>query len=177
MPETVTGFGMAFGGQVDMDFTPTIGLITNIQFYDNRSGSTSKIVSGTLNGVTLQNAEEEQATSLAYFMIEPLFKLSIPQSNFYFVGGPVVGFNIEASSTYTVTHQQLQQPYEVKTTLQNMLVRFGLKAGAGYDISLSNLVDLTPQFNFEFGITNTQSNLTAKILTFQVMVGAKFKVL
>ena len=178
LPETVTGFGMVFGGQVDMNFTPNIGLITNIQFYDNRSGSTSKFINAQLqNGTVLQNVEEEQASSLAYFMIEPLFKLSIPRSGFYFVGGPVVGFNIEASSTTTYTHQQLTQPQEFKTTLQNMLVRFGIKAGAGYDINLSNLVDLTPQFNFEFGITNTQSNFSARILTFQVLVGAKFKVL
>ena len=58
-----------------------------------------------------------------------------------------------------------------------MNVRFGIKAGAGYDIKLSNLVDLTPQFNFEYGITNVRSNVSSKLLTFQVMVGAKFKVL
>lgn len=178
LPQTATGFGMLFGAQVDMNFTPTIGLITNIQFYDNRSGSYTRILSGTLpNGTQLQNAEVEDGTSLAYFMIEPLFKLSIPQSGFYFVAGPMVGFNIEASSTQTITHQQLTQPIESKVTLQNMLVRFGIKTGAGYDINLSSLVDLTPQFNFEYGITNTQSNFTAKILTFQLIVGAKFRVL
>ena len=90
----------------------------------------------------------------------------------------MIGFNIEASRTQTFSNQQyFAQPVVNKSTLKEMLVRFGIKVGAGYDISLSNLVDLTPQFNFEFGITNTQSNLSARILTFQLMVGAKFKVL
>ncbi len=178
LDETVTGLGLVIGGQVDMNFTPMIGLLTNVQFYDNRSGSSS--TEGTIqNGTsyTLTNS-----TSLAYFMIEPLFKLSIPQSGFYFVMGPMVGFNIEASFEQKITSQNNDVTFQGGGTkftqsLKNTLVRFGLKTGAGFDINLSRLVDLTPQINFEYGLTNVQSDFSSRILTFQALVTAKFRVL
>ena len=175
--ETPTGIGMLIGGQLDMNFSPMIGIITNLQFYDNRSGSSN--TDGTTQGVnyTLTNS-----SSLAYFMIEPLFKLSIPRSGFYFVMGPMIGFNIEGSTELSLSSANNQISFQgggttIKQSMKDTLVRFGLKFGAGYDIMLSSLIDLTPQFNFEYGLTNIQSNVSARILTFQLMVGAKFKVL
>ena len=180
LQQTPTGFGFVFGGQVDMNFTPMIGLIANLQFYDNRSGSYS-------HDGTIQNGSpytETIGTSIAYFMVEPLFKLAIPRSGFYFVMGPMMGFNIEGSQENSVTSPNndvfyggIQGQTTQKFTLQNMNVRFGIKFGSGYDITLSRLIDLTPQFNFEYGITNVRSNVSSKILTFQVLVGCKFKVL
>jgi hypothetical protein len=177
LEETPTGFGFIFGGQVDMNFSPMIGLITNIQFYDNRSGSSS--TEGTVQGL---NYTLENSTSLAYFMIEPLFKLSIPRSGFYFVTGPMIGFNIEGSNELSISSQNGGVTFQdgstkSKSTIRDTNVRFGIKFGSGYDIYLSRLIDLTPQFNFEYGLTNVQSNVSAKILTFQVLVGCKFKVL
>ena len=40
--ESGSGFGLVVGGSVDMQFTQTIGMIANLQFYDNRSGSISQ---------------------------------------------------------------------------------------------------------------------------------------
>ena len=40
--ESGSGFGLVVGGGVDMQFTNTIGLVANLQFYDNRSGSISQ---------------------------------------------------------------------------------------------------------------------------------------
>lgn len=58
-----TSVGLIFGGTLDMGFTPMIGLITNLQFYDNRSGSWSKessaqIQDGQGNPVTVSISDE-----------------------------------------------------------------------------------------------------------------------
>ncbi|MEE9429583.1 MAG: outer membrane beta-barrel protein [Melioribacteraceae bacterium] len=178
LDETVTGLGMIIGAQVDMNFTPMVGLITNLQFYDNRSGSSS--TEGTVQGGTSYTLTN--STSLAYFMIEPLFKLSIPRSGFYFVMGPMIGFNIEATFEQNITSRNNDVTFQGggtknKQSLKNTLVRFGLKTGAGIDINLSRLIDLTPQLNFEYGLTNVQSDFSSRILTFQALVTVKFKVL
>jgi hypothetical protein len=177
LPNSYTGLGFIIGGQVDMNFTPTIGIITNLQFYDNKSGSYDE--EGTFNGAsyTLENG-----VSLAYFMIEPLFKLSLPQSNFYFVGGPMVGFSVEGTSETTLSSQNNQLTFQdgstkQKASLKNLNVRFGLKVGAGFDINVSPLLDITPQFNFEYGLTNVQSDFSSKVLCLQLLTTVKFKVL
>ncbi len=175
--ETATGLGLLIGAQVDMNFTPTIGLITNVQFYDNRSGSSS--TDGTQGGISYSITN---SSSLAYFMIEPLFKLDLTGSRLYFVMGPMVGFNIEASSELRLTSQNNRLTFndgstKIKQSIKNTLVRFGIKTGAGYNIPLSRLVELTPQLYFEYGLTNIQSNVSARILTFQALVTAKFNIL
>lgn len=174
MENTYTGFGMLIGGTVDMSFTPMIGIITNLQFYDNRSVS----FSGTepYQGVDL-NVDDSR--SIAYFMIEPLFKLKLPNSGFYFVMGPAIGFNVEGSYTvkYSVPGYQTESE---KGSLSDMLIRFELKAGAGYDIDLG-AVYLTPQLSFGYGLTKVQSdNVTsseARILTIQLLTAVKFSLL
>ena len=47
--ESGSGFGLVVGGGVDMQFSNTIGLIANLQFYDNRSGSISQTGSGSIS--------------------------------------------------------------------------------------------------------------------------------
>ena len=181
LQETMTGFSFFFGSQVEMGFTPTIGMITQLQFYDNRSGGTSETgtfqtqqgnVTGTL----------DSDISLAYFMIQPLLKLTLPSSNFYFLVGPSIGFNIEASQAYTLTPQaqqgqQQQQPIKGKSSIKDTNVRFELTTGAGYDIPLSSLLVLTPQFTFGFGITTIIKDFSARIMTFQLGTALKFKLI
>ncbi len=184
LPETLTGFSFFFGSQIDMKFTPIVGLITQVQFYDSRSGSYSYTGQFDRNGDGIADIQGtlDNDYSLAYFMIQPLLKLNLPASNFYFVIGPSIGFNIESSIEQTLTPQaqqgfQQQQPLKGKATLKNMNVRFELTAGAGYDISLGSLLDLTPQFTFGYGITTVQQDFSARILTFQLGVAAKFKII
>lgn len=174
--ETFTGFGFHLGGTADMSFTPTIGLITNIQFYDNRSASSS--TEGTVQGIayTLNND-----VSLAYFLIEPLFKINIPMSGFYFVAGPAFGFSIQSSRELRITSSNNQVTFndgstKYKETLKNTLARFALKFGAGYDIPIGS-VYLTPQAAFEYGLTNIQSDVEARVLTIQALVAVKFSLL
>lgn len=178
---TATGFTFFFGSQVDMRFTPTLGLLTQVQFYDGRGVSSSQ-TGGTATIATaggnynLGNATLDQDYSLAYFMIQPLLKLTLPASTFYFIFGPSIGFNISASIKEDVT-QNGQKIYTGKSSLKELNVRFELTAGAGYDIPLSPLLVLAPQFTFGYGITTVQSDISARILTFQLGSALKFSLI
>ena len=174
--ETMTGIGMVIGGTVDMAFTPTIGLITNLQFYDNRSGGTS--TEGSVQGIAYTVNDDR---SIAYFMIEPLFKLTLPSSPFYFVVGPAFGFSVQGSYDIRITSQNNQVTFNDGSTkatgsIKDMLVRFALKLGSGYDIKLGSIF-LTPQLAFEYGLTNIVSDVKSKILTIQLTTAVKFSLI
>jgi len=151
-----------------------IGLIAGIAFYDNRSGSYSE------SGVdqTYGNYTIDASASLAYFQIESLFKLALPSSGFYFVFGPVLGFNIESEAEYTVHLPDYNYTSKAeKQTIKDTQVRFELKTGAGYDIPVSRLISISPQVTFGYGLTNVVKDVKWKILTFQGLVGVKFSLL
>lgn len=171
---TTNGFGAVFGAQVDMSFNPVIGLIANMQFYDNRYVSES--VDGTTDNGS--NYTVTSGTSMAYFMIEPLLKLSIPASNFFFFVGPSVGFPVQSSFEQKVTSPNNNVTFQgggtkFTTTLRNTNTRFELKLGSGVDINLGG-VYLTPQVSFGYGLTTIQEDIEARILTFQLLTSVKF---
>ncbi len=185
LDQTQTGFGFVFGSQLDMKITPIIGIIAQVQFYDNMSGGTS--VDQTTTGINQQGQQVSLSytlnadNSIAYFMIEPLLKLNLPASGFYFLFGPSIGFNIESSTALSITSDQNLTFNDGLTkhtgTLKNMNVRFALKAGAGYDIPISNLLTLTPQFTFGYGITTVQSDVSSRVMNFQLAAIAKFRLI
>jgi Outer membrane protein beta-barrel domain len=183
LTETATGFTFFFGSQVDMSFTRTLGLLTQVQFYDGRgigysqTGGTAKLITGGLGLQNLGQGTLDTDFSLAYFMIQPLLKLTLPASSFYFVFGPSIGFNISASvrEQYTINGQKTYDSKSV--SIKELNVRFELTGGAGYDIPLSQLMVLTPQFTFGFGITTVQSDVSARILTFQLGTALKFNLI
>lgn len=184
LKESGSGFGLAFGGYTDMAFTPTVGLIAGLAFYDNRSGSTSSTGTEQVQGVGAVNFTQDVDVSIAYFQIESLFKLTIPKSGFYFVMGPVLGFNIsgetEATTTITtqgVTFQDGSNKQKSKSSLKDTQVRFELKGGAGYDIPLSRLITLAPQLSFGYGLTNVVKDVKWKVLTIQAMASVKFNLI
>jgi len=177
LDDSMNGFGMLIGGTVDMSFTPTIGLITNLQFYDNRSGSNS--IEGTTQNI---NYTVENSLSLAYFVIEPLLKIKVPGSGFYFITGFGAGFNVEGSTETSVKSANDQITFQdgstkSKSSLKETLVRFAIKGGAGYDIVLSPLVTLTPQLGFEYGITKIISDFEARALSIQTTATVKFRLI
>lgn len=172
--ESGSGFGIAFGGYADMNFTPMIGMIAGIAFYDNRSGSYSE----TGNDPTYGNYTIDASGSLAYFQLESLFKLSLPSSNIYFVFGPVLGFNIESQAEYTLHLQAYNYTSKPsKQTIKDTQVRFELKTGAGYDIPITRLIIISPQFTFGYGLTDVVKDVKWHVLTFQLLAGVKFNLL
>ena len=179
LPESGNGFGMMIGGYADMNFTENIGLIAGLAFYDNRSGSYSQ--TGTEQGVSYT---ADYSASLAYFQIESLFKLGVKRSNFYFVMGPVLGFNISSEGEQTIkittpgyTFQDGTTTQKSKATIKDTQVRFELKAGAGYDIPVADGIAIAPQLTFGYGLTNVVSDVKWSILTIQAMVGVKLNML
>ena len=187
LPQSGSGFGFVIGGQVDMSFTPHIGLIANMQFYDNRSGSFSKTSS---NQYTDQNTgapitstvSDQNDASIAYFMIEPLFKLSLANSGMFFFVGPAIGFNVQGSfqetisETFPTGYQNNNTKQTSKGSIQNMNARFELKLGGGYDIPLGGLY-LTPQVSFGYGLTQMKQDVNWRILTIQALVTVKFQLI
>lgn len=189
--ETGTGFGFVFAGQVDMSFSKSIGLLTTLAFYDNRSGDATKTSSnqyqdGQGNPVT-STVSTETSASLAYFMIEPLLKLSVANSGFYFIAGPSIGFNIEGTGEATVT-ETLPPGYNFqngtnkitskgKSTLKDLLARFELKFGSGMDIPISDGIVIAPQVTFGYGITKIMSDVSWRVLTIQAVCGVKFRLI
>ncbi len=182
--ESGSGFGLVVGGSVDMQFTQTIGMIANLQFYDNRSGSISQSGSKQYDngqgGVVSSTITLDNSISLAYFVIEPLFKLNLPGSGIYFFMGPSLGFNVEGS-TESVYTETFPPPYNTndtkqtgKSTLKDLLVRFEIKVGGGYDIWISNSVVLTPQLSFGYGITKVIKDVSYRVLTIQALGTVKF---
>ena len=174
--ETPTGLGFNIGVTTDMQFTHTIGLIANLQFYDSRSGGSS--TEGTVQGVPYTVNDD---ASLAYFLIEPLLKLTIPNSGFHFLAGPSIGFNVQGSREVRITSQNNQITFQdgstkFKQSLKNTLVRFALKAGAGYDINVGAVV-LSPVIAFDYGITNVQSDVSSRVLSIQSFIMVKFKLI
>lgn len=181
LTESGSGFGLVFGGYTDMSFSPTVGLITGLAFYDNRSNSIS--TTGTVQGQNI-NYTQDIDLSFAYFQIESLFKLGLPKSGLYFVMGPVLGFNIsgESSTTTTLTTQGAQfqdgtNKQTAKATIKDTQVRFELKAGAGFDIPLSHLITVAPQLTFGYGLTNVVKDVKSKIMTIQLMANVKFNLI
>lgn len=98
--------------------------------------------------------------------------------------GPVLGFNIsgetEATTTITtpgITFQDGSTKQKAKATLKDTQVRFELKGGAGYDISLSRLITLSPQLSFGYGLTNVVKDVKWKVLSIQGLVSVKFNLI
>ena len=180
-----SGFGMVFTAQIDMTFNRdrSLGILTTMAFYDNRSGSTSQTASQNQGGQVVSfNIDND--VSISYFQLETMFKYRIPGVGVYFLFGPALGFNLSAEleSEVTITtpgyyFQGGQQSQKSKETLKNTNTRFALAAGSGIDIRLSNLITLSPQLTFRYGISDVIEDVSYKILTFQAVVACKFNIL
>lgn len=173
-----SGFGFLFAGQVDMTFNQdrSLGLLTNLAFYDNRSSNFSLTIPVPQQGL---NQSQDTDVSLSYFQLESLFKYRLPVG-VYFVFGPALGFNLSAERNIKVTNtfnNGQQQSFKVKETLKNTNTRFALVAGSGYDIRLSQLITLTPQLTFRFGLTDVIQDFSAKVITIQAGVACKFNII
>ncbi len=169
-----SGFGIGLGGIVDMTFDSrrSIGIITGLSFYNNRSGSISELASQ--NGV---NYSLDYDVSIAYFEIISMFKYKIPTSGIYFVFGPQIGFKMSAQLTTKISVVGGQQIQKTKQSIKNTNTRFELRTGAGWDFVISPLITITPQLTFGFGITDVIEDVDYNIHTFDLSVTCKFNVI
>ncbi len=170
--ETGTGLGFMIGGEADMSFSPTIGILTRLIFYDNMSGSYSKSGTDPYYG----NYSQDYSSSVGYFTIDALFRLKLQRSGLYFIAGPSFGINVEGSYEVSTTIQG-QDYGKQKGSLKDMQARFALKVGAGYEIPIARDIDLTPQVTFAYGLTKVQSDVSWRIINIYAGCGVKFRVL
>jgi hypothetical protein len=172
--QTTNAFGFLIGAKMDMNVAEHIGLLTNIVFYDGRGLNNSE--ESTFNGISYTIDNDY---SIAYFTLEPLFKVRIPRTMFYFFAGPQVGFNIASTweSALTSDGDQLTFPNgskKMKGTMKNMKTRLEMKGGGGMDIPIADGIDVSPEVSFGYGLTKISSEGNSRILTIQTMCSVKF---
>ena len=131
---TWNGVGVGIGGTVDLSFTKTLGMITNLTVFDMKNFSNET----TSNNVTLENS-----LSLAYLTIDPLFKAEF--SGFYMLGGASVGIKISSSGERTQSASG-QNPIVTTLDFETNSMKFDLAAGTGYNFKLSPNMDLGADF-------------------------------
>jgi hypothetical protein len=136
--------------------------VTTLYFYDGRGGS----YNFTSGGVSAN-----YDASIGYFMIEPLFKYTLPTSPMYIIVGPSIGFAVVGSYSVTATGYN-----GTKGSIADMNARFEIKAGAGYIIPLSKDMRINGQFTFGYGPSAVQSNVNWRIMTFGLHGAFEFDV-
>jgi hypothetical protein len=169
LPQSGSGIGFAIAGQADMSFSKTVGAVFSVYFYDNRSGSYT--TTGNSYGT---NYSADVSASVAYFELEPLFKLKLEEAPLYFVVGPCLGFSVQNSGESKVTANN--QTTTNKATIQNMNTRFELKAGGGYIYPLSKTMRINTQLTFGYGLTNVVQDVNWKIMSFGLLTSIEFDV-
>lgn len=169
LQQSGSGVGFSIAGQADMSFNKTMGVLFSVYFYDNRSGSYTQATPGYYGTTTY-----DVSASIAYFELEPLFKLRLEDAPIYFVGGPCLGFTVQNS--YDVKTTSNNQSSTSKGTIQNTNTRFELKAGGGYIYPLSKNMRINSQLTFGYGLTNVVQDVNWKIMSFGLLASVEFDI-
>ncbi len=163
---TWNGIGVGFGPTVDVTFGKHIGLMVNLTAFDMRNFSNSQ---------TQGNTTVENALTLSYLAIDPMFKAEF--SGFYMVAGPSLGIKLNSSgeNTQTVTGQAPQiNPINIETKS----IRFDITTGVGYTFKLSSDMGLGTDFLVYIPLTDTYNTpgLSNSIFSMKLGVSLKFKI-
>ena len=161
LPTNAKGVGVVIGGQADVSLGKWTGVLTTVGF-DNRIGKYS--ASGTLSGYAYT---EDVDVTVAYLSIEPLFKYVIPDRPWFIVTGPFLGIPVQGKSQTVVTTPGFAiDGYEsstIKTTIENMKMRFEWKAGAGYFIPIDKKTVIAFRLTYAHGFTDVQKGMDWRV--------------
>ncbi len=162
---TWNGLGIGIGGVVDISFNRTIGILTNLTFFDMKNFS---------NDINANNTSQETSLSLSYFSIDPLFKAEF--NGFYLVGGPSIGIKLSSSGERVISAAG-QTPNVTTLNIETNSIRFDIAAGTGYNFKLSRDLFLGTDFMVYIPITNTFDTpaISNSILSLKFGVSVKFK--
>ncbi len=171
LPKNVTGYGAIVGLQYDAEFTQSLGLRVSAT-YDNRIGTYSE---AGLDASTGLDYTLDRVVTIAYVTVEPLFKYTIPYRPIFFVLGPSIGINAgsksEATTTITTPGYTFSNGYSTETVtadIQNVNVRFELKAGVGYFIRFDKITRVSFQATYGYGLTNIVKDSDWRVRTFSL---------
>ncbi len=181
------GIGILASGQLEIPLTKVLALVTNVQFYDNRSGyfkiNSTRYETDQTGEIWGIKDSMDYSTSVAYVSFEPILEIRTSKV-FYFLAGVSFGYNVQKS--YKVTTTESFPPYydgtgitlrpttTEKGNFNDEKYRFGMKFGFGFDIP-ANIFEISPQLYYDYGFTNVSSNLNWKIQTIQLLVTFKFQ--
>jgi hypothetical protein len=161
LPAKTTGVGVIIGGQADIMFSKSAGLLTTVSF-DNRIGKYS--VSGTEAGL---DYTEDVDVTVAYLSIEPLFKYVIPDRPWYLVTGPCLGIPVQGKSQTVLTTPGFAiDGYESTTinlTIENLKPRFEWKIGGGYFFQVDKKTAVTFRLTYARGFTDVQKSVDWRV--------------
>ncbi|MBC7883935.1 MAG: outer membrane beta-barrel protein, partial [Saprospiraceae bacterium] len=146
--------------------------------YDNRSSSFDQVISDC-------NCPADLSTKLSYITVEPSFRFTPGNSNFYLFGGPRIAFNMDKSFIYELglnpaIPNQLPAP-PVTGDLNNVRnTLISMQIGAGFDIPLNSQANelqavLSPFVSFQpyYG-QSPRTVETWNITTLRFGAGIKF---
>jgi hypothetical protein len=176
LQKTGTGFGFAGGGQLDIAFTKSLGLLTTIYAYDNRIGNyTHTMTQGGLD------YSANVTVTIAYAAIEPLLKYTMPDKRFYLVVGPYIGFKVDGQSEVITTiltpGYSFSNGFSYVTTstdLQDINTRFEVAFGGGYAFTIDPTSRLTAQLTAGYGLNDVQKNVNWRINSIRLIAGLEF---
>jgi hypothetical protein len=160
------GVGIGIGGAVDVSFSNTLGILTNLTVFDMKSFS---------NSTTQGTQTTELSFSLSYLTLDPLFKAEF--SGFYMVAGPSIGIKLSSSGEQTTTNTGQVPVVQPNNKTTNSL-KFDIAFGVGYNFKLSNDLYLGSDFMAYIPLTDTydfpgQNN---SLLSLKLGASLKFKI-
>lgn len=160
------GLGVGVGGVIDVSFSKNLGLMVHLTAFDMRNFSTSK---------TTNNLIEEDAQSLSYISIEPMFKTEF--SGFFITAGPSLGVKLNSSGEYTRTQTGVQ-PVVNADNWETKTVRFDIAVGTGYTFKVSPDMGLGTDFMAIIPLSSTYNfpGVSNSVFTLKLGVSLKFKV-
>jgi hypothetical protein len=160
---TWNGFGVGIGGVLDISFSRTLGLMTNLTIFDMKNFS---------NETTNNNVTTENSLSLSYLTVDPLFKAEF--SGFYLVGGASFAIKLSSSGERT-TSATGQNPQVTTLNIETNSLKFDLAAGTGYNFNLSPSMDLGADFMVYVPLTDTYDTPGLSNSTLSLKLGASLK--
>jgi hypothetical protein len=172
LPTNAKGVGVVIGGQADVSLGKWSGILTTVAF-DNRIGKYS--ASGIFSGY---NYTEDVDVTVAYLLIEPLFKYVIPDRPWFIVTGPSLGIPVQGKSqTVVTTPGYAVNGYEsstIKATIENLKVRFEWKAGGGYFIPVDKKTVVAFRLTYSHGFTDVQKGMDWRVNSISFLASINF---
>lgn len=162
---TYNGLGLGVGGQLDVLFNKTVGILGNLTVFDMKNFSNSQ----TANNVTL-----DQSYSLSYATIDAMFQANF--SNYYIAAGPTLGVKLNSSGEITQTATG-QAPVVQPNNIETKSTIFSITAETGYNIPLSPGMYLGTALGVNIPVTDTYNTpgVSNSILSLKLGVALKFR--
>jgi hypothetical protein len=158
------GIGLGVGGQVDIMFSRTLGILANLTLFDMKNASASQ---------TRNNVTTDVSFALSYLTFDPLFKAEF--SGFYVAGGPSIGIKLSSSTEVTRTNIGGGTPAVTEGSTPTNSVKFDLAAGTGYNFVLSPGLELGTDLMVYIPITNTFDFAATSNSTLSIKLGTSLK--